>query len=127
MNSFLRNGFLLGIGAAVAGKEKLDETVMKLVEKGSMSQTEADTLFDDLFKKGESRSDEWNEEFRTMVTKQFRELGFVTREELDAVQAQLLFMQEEITKLRNSNQNSDLDKTDRGTNHIPPGFSNDVE
>ncbi|HAQ07695.1 MAG TPA: hypothetical protein DCR24_09310 [Bacillus bacterium] len=127
MNNFLRSGFLLGVGAAVAGKEKIDETIMMLVEKGSMTQTEADTLFDDFFKKGESKSGEWTEEFRTMITGQFRELGFVTKEELDTVQAQLVFLQEEMMKLRSSNENPDFEKTARGMDNIPPGFSNDVE
>jgi polyhydroxyalkanoate synthesis regulator phasin len=127
MNSFLRSGFLLGIGAAVAGKEKLDETLMKLVEKGKMTQTEADTIFDDYFKKGETKSEEWNEEFRAMAKAQLSDLGFVTRDEFDIVKAQLMLVQEEIAQIRNSNQQSDLNKTDRGNDSIPPGFSKEVE
>jgi polyhydroxyalkanoate synthesis regulator phasin len=127
MNNFLKSGFLLGLGAAVAGKEKVDETIMKLVEKGSMTQTEADTIFDDFFRKGESKSDEWNQEFRNMARTQLSELGFVTREELDTVKAQLLLLQEEITHVRNSNLNLDLDKAERGMENIPPGFSKDVD
>lgn len=127
MNNFLKSGFLLGLGAAVAGKEKVDETIMKLVEKGSMTQTEADTIFDDFFRKGESKSEEWNQEFRNMARTQLSELGFVTREELDTVKAQLLLLQEEITHVRNSNLNLDLDKVERGMENIPPGFSKDLE
>lgn len=127
MNGFLKSGFLLGIGAAVAGKEKLDETFTKLVEKGSMTQTEADTIFDDFFKKGESKSEEWNQEFKEMTKSQLSELGFVTREELDIVQAQLVLLQQEITQLRNNISNTDLAQTDRGISNIPPGFSKDVE
>lgn len=127
MNGFLKNGFLLGIGAAVAGKEKLDETFTKLVEKGSMTQTEADTIFDDFFKKGESKSEEWNQEFKEMAKSQLSELGFVTKEELDIVQAQLVLLQQEITQLRNNISNTDLDQTDRGIGNIPPGFSKDVK
>jgi polyhydroxyalkanoate synthesis regulator phasin len=55
MNSFLKSGFLLGLGAAVAGKEKIDESIMKLVEKGSMTQSEADTVFDTFFKKARTK------------------------------------------------------------------------
>jgi len=127
MNGFLKSGFLLGLGAAVAGKEKLDETFMKLIEKGSMTQTEADTIFDDFFKKGETKSEEWNQEFRKMTKSQLSELGFVTREELDTIQAQLVLLQQELTQLRNNKSNTDLDQTDQGMDNIPPGFSKDVK
>lgn len=126
MNSFLKSGFFLGLGAAVAGKEKFDESIMKLVDIGSMTQTEADTIFDEFFKKGESKSEEWNQEFREMTRTQLRGLGFVTREELDTVQAQLVLLQQEITQLRNNNIDMDLDKTNQGTDNIPPGFSKDI-
>jgi polyhydroxyalkanoate synthesis regulator phasin len=127
MNNFLKSGFLLGLGAAVAGKEKVDETIMKLVEKGNMTQAEADTIFDDFFKKGESKSGEWNEEFREMARTQLTELGFVTREELDTVQAQLVLLQEEISQLRNSRLNNNIDQVENGMENIPPGFSKDIE
>ncbi|MBT2641420.1 hypothetical protein J7I80_04135 [Bacillus sp. ISL-41] len=127
MNNFLKSGFLLGLGAAVAGKEKVDETIMKLVEKGNMTQAEADTIFGDFFKKGESKSGEWNEEFRKMARTQLTELGFVTREELDTVQAQLVLLQEEILHLRNSRLNNNIDQVENGMENIPPGFSKDIE
>lgn len=127
MNNFLKSSFLLGLGAAVAGKEKVDETIMKLVEKGNMTQAEADTIFDDFFKKGESKSGEWNEEFRKMARTQLTELGFVTREELDTVQAQLVLLQEEISQLRNSRLNNNIDQVENGMENIPPGFSKDIE
>jgi polyhydroxyalkanoate synthesis regulator phasin len=127
MNGFIKSGFLLGLGAAVAGKEKLDETFMKLIEKGSMTQTEADTIFDEFFKKGETKSEEWNQEFREMTKSQLSDLGFVTREELDTIQAQLVLLQQELTQLRNNKLNTDLDQTDQGIDSIPPGFSKDVK
>jgi polyhydroxyalkanoate synthesis regulator phasin len=127
MNNFLKSGFLLGLGAAVAGKEKVDETIMKLVEKGNMTQTEADTIFDDLFKKGEGKSEEWNEEFRKMARSQLSEWGFVTREELDVVQAQLALLQEEVSSLRNSGLNREIDQAENRMENIPPGFSKDIE
>lgn len=127
MNNFLKSGFLLGLGAAVAGKERIDETIMKLVEKGTMTQAEAETIFDDFFKKGESKSEEWNEEFRKMTKSQLSELGFVTREELDSVNAQLVLLQEEISHLRKSGLNEKIDQEEMEMDNIPPGFSKDIE
>lgn len=129
MNSFLKSGFLLGLGAAVAGKEKFDETITKLVEKGSMTQSEADSLFDEWMKKGETKNEEWNKEFRELAKNQLRELGFVSREELDHVQAQLVLLQEELIQLRNNLNDQGKDKADQeqGMENIPPGFSKDVD
>ncbi|MBT2681095.1 hypothetical protein J7E38_19060 [Bacillus sp. ISL-35] len=127
MNNFLKSGFLLGLGAAVAGKEKVDETIMKLVEKGNMTQTEADTIFDDLFKKGESKSGEWNDEFKKMARSQLSEWGFVTKEELDVVQAQLVLLKEEVSLLRKNNMNRELDQAENGMENVPPGFSKDID
>ncbi|WLR56865.1 hypothetical protein LC048_08355 [Mesobacillus subterraneus] len=127
MNNFLKSGFLLGLGAAVAGKEKVDETITKLVEKGNMTQAEADTIFDDFLKKGESKSGEWNKEFKEMARSQLTELGFVTREELDTIQAQLVLMREELSQLRSSGLNKDIDQVENGMENIHPGFSKDDE
>ncbi|WHX38837.1 hypothetical protein QNH36_14180 [Mesobacillus sp. AQ2] len=127
MNNFLKSGFLLGLGAAVAGKEKIDETIMKLVEKGSMTQTEADTIFDELFKKGENKSEEWNDEFKKMARSQLSEWGFVTKEELDVVQAQLALLKEEVSLNRKNKMNTEFDQAENGMENVPPGFSKDIE
>ncbi|MBS8264406.1 hypothetical protein DYI25_08160 [Mesobacillus boroniphilus] len=127
MNNFIKSGFLLGLGAAIAGKEKVDETIMKLVEKGNMTQAEADTIFDDFFKKGESKTGEWNREFKEMARTQLTDLGFVKREELDTVQAQLVLLKEEISQLRNGGLNQEIDQVENGMENVPPGFSKDID
>ncbi|CAM4000514.1 phasin family protein [Mesobacillus thioparans] len=127
MNNFLKSGFLLGLGAAVAGKEKLDESFMKLVEKGNMTQAEADTMFDEFFNKGENKSEEWNDEFKKMARSQMSEWGFVTKEELDVIQAQLESLKEEVSVLRKNNLNTEFDQAENGMENVPPGFSKDNE
>jgi hypothetical protein len=62
-----------------------------------------------------------------MARTQLMELGFVSREELDIVKAQLVLLQQEMTQIRNNNIKTDLDQVDRGLDHIPPGFSKDVK
>jgi len=98
MNDFLKNGFLLGIGAAIMGKEKLEDNITKLVQKGMMSQTEADSIFNEFLKKGQEKSDSWNQDFRNNIRNQLMDLGFVTREELDLVRNELNALREENLK-----------------------------
>jgi polyhydroxyalkanoate synthesis regulator phasin len=101
MNDLFSRGILLGLGAAVAGKEKLEETIMKMVNQGMMSKNEADSLFSDLVKKGAEKSESWNNDIRTSVTDQLKELGFVTKDQVDTLQAQIVLLQQEIAVLRN--------------------------
>ncbi|RHW42570.1 hypothetical protein D1B31_02960 [Neobacillus notoginsengisoli] len=100
INDLFSKGILLGLGAAVAGKEKLEETIMKMADQGMMSKKEADSLFSDLVKKGAQKSENWNKDIRDSITAQLRELGFVTRSELETLQAQIVLLQQELAGYR---------------------------
>lgn len=116
MNDFLKKGFWLGIGAAITSKEKLEENINRLVQKGMMTRTEADSLFNDFLKKGEEKSESWNEEFRKTIKIQLKEFGFVTTEELDSLQSQITLLQEEIKLLRHTKsttENTDTNNEDK--------------
>ncbi|MDP4162803.1 MAG: hypothetical protein Q8906_09685 [Bacillota bacterium] len=106
MNDFLKKGFMLGLGAAISSKEKFEEAITNLVQKGMMSRSEADSLFDEFMKKGEAKTESWNQEFQSSIKKQFKEMGFVTQEDVDILKAQLVFLQEEINVLRNEKLDS---------------------
>ncbi|WP_174731516.1 phasin-related domain-containing protein [Mesobacillus harenae] len=112
MNNLLKKGFLLGLGAAVVGKERVEETVKSLVQKGQMAPNEAEAILDEFFKKGEEKSDRWNEELRNMTKQELKELGFVTQEELSVVHDQLTFLREEIEMIKNDNKNTN-DSTEK--------------
>ncbi|CEG28343.1 phasin family protein [Bacillus sp. B-jedd] len=100
INDLFSKGILLGLGAAVAGKEKLEETVMKMVDQGMMSKNEADSLFSDFVKKGAQKSENWNKEIRDSITEQLKELGFATKSDLEALQAQIVILQQELASNR---------------------------
>lgn len=102
MKDFLKNELLIGLGAALYGKEKLEDFVKSLVEKGMVSKTEANTLLGEFLKRGEDKSEKWNQQYRERVQSQLKELGFVSREELDALQTQLMLLQQEIIALKNN-------------------------
>jgi polyhydroxyalkanoate synthesis regulator phasin len=107
MKDLFKNGFLLGLGAALYGKEKLDDLMKSMIEKGMVSQTEANSLFSDFLKRGEEKSGSWNQQYREMVQSQLKDLGFVGREEIDNIQSQLLLLQQEIVQLKNNTTNEE--------------------
>ena len=100
INDLFSRGILLGLGAAITGKEKLEDSIMKMVEQGMMSKGEADSMFNGFMKKGAETSENWNKELRSSITKQLKDLGFVTKEEVDTLQAQIVLLQQEIANLR---------------------------
>ena len=107
MKDLFKNGFLLGLGAALYGKEKLDDLVKGMIEKGIVSQSEANSLVSDFLKRGEEKSESWNQQYREMVQAQLKDLGFVAREEIDNIQSQLLLLQQEIAELKNNQTNDE--------------------
>lgn len=116
INDLFSKGILLGLGAAVAGKEKLEESIMKMVDQGMMSKNEADSLFSDFVKKGAQKSENWNKEIRDSITEQLKELGFVTKSDLETLQAQIVILQQELASNRSEKgtANSSI-QTDSGT------------
>ncbi|WP_059173656.1 phasin family protein [Bacillus sp. FJAT-27445] len=114
MNDLFSRGILLGLGAAIAGKEKLEDTIMKMVEQGTMTKNEADSLFNEFVRKGAQKSESWNQDIRTSITSQLKELGFVTKDEVDTLQAQIVLLQKELAGLRSKDNESEK-KLDRGS------------
>jgi len=58
-------------------------------------------------KRGEEKSEIWNQQYREMVQSQLRDLGFVPKEEIENIQSQLLLLQQEIVQLKNNNTNEE--------------------
>lgn len=55
MSDYLKKGFLLGLGAAISGKEKLDQKLKELVDKNELTQEQAKTVMKNFIEKGEMK------------------------------------------------------------------------
>ncbi|GGD01099.1 phasin family protein [Pontibacillus salipaludis] len=86
MSDLLRKGFLIGIGAALNGKEKVEKVYNEMVEKGQMSPTEAKEAIREFREKGEAQNEKWNAQTEAYFREQIRDLGFVTKEEYHALE-----------------------------------------
>ncbi|MFD1064577.1 phasin family protein [Oceanobacillus locisalsi] len=96
MSDYLRKGFLLGLGAAVSGKEKFEQKVKELVEKNELTQEQARTVLDNFMEKGSSKKDEWDEKSREKKKDLARETGIATTEEIDELQARVSVLEEKL-------------------------------
>lgn len=98
MANFFRKGFLLGLGAAVSGKEKLENGLKELVDEGELSRDEARSVMDDFVDKGETKTDEWNAKQREQTDKMIKSLGIATNEDVDALRLRVKDLEEKLEK-----------------------------
>ncbi|QKY70526.1 phasin family protein [Lentibacillus sp. CBA3610] len=89
MSDFLKKGFLLGLGAAVTGKEKLDKKLQEMVEKNELTQDQARTVMRNFMDKGEMKTDEWNTKQFEQTQKMAKDLGLATKEDINELRARI--------------------------------------
>jgi len=96
MNDFLKKGFLLGLGAAVSGKEKLESKLKELVEENELTQEQAKTVMRNFVEKGETKTEEWGVKQQEQTKKMVEDLGVATKEDINEVRARLTELEEKI-------------------------------
>lgn len=89
MSDLLKKGFYLGLGAAMSGKEKFEKLVQEMVNRGEISPAQAKSMIHKWIEKGESYDKEWSEQAKVKAQEQMKELGFVTREEYELLEARI--------------------------------------
>ncbi|HLQ72547.1 MAG TPA: hypothetical protein VK142_12140 [Bacillota bacterium] len=99
MSDFLRKGFLLGLGAAVSGKEKLESKLADLVERNELTKEQAKTVLDNFIEKGAMKKDEWKESQQQKTQDIANDLGVATGEDVDALKARIAELE---SKLENN-------------------------
>ncbi|MCG5102755.1 phasin family protein [Oceanobacillus alkalisoli] len=89
MADYLKKGFLLGLGAAIASKEKLQSKLDELVSKNEISQEQAKQMMNDFIEKGEQKTEEWSVKQDEQKRKAAEELGLATKEDIAALNARI--------------------------------------
>jgi len=99
MTDFLRKGFLLGLGAAVSGKEKLETKLADLVERNELTKEQAKTVLDNFIEKGALKKEEWKETQQQKTQDIASDLGVATDEEVETLKARIAELE---SKLENN-------------------------
>jgi polyhydroxyalkanoate synthesis regulator phasin len=110
MTNFLKTGFLLGLGAAVSSKEKVDKYVDDLLAKGKVTPKEADELYSALLKKGEETEEQWNHRTKEKMSSVMEDLNIISRNEFLALQHRVEELEKtlsEIQKEESTNKESE--------------------
>ncbi|MEW6621860.1 MAG: hypothetical protein AB1420_01790 [Bacillota bacterium] len=104
---FAKKFFLAGLGAVGLVREKAEQLVNEMIEKGEIGQGEARELVEELVKKGEKQKVEIQKFINQEVEHLVREIPLVRKkdlemvtEELEAVKAKLADLEERLAKER---------------------------
>lgn len=89
MSDFLKKGFLLGLGAAVSSKERLDKKLKDLVDKNELTRDQAKSVMQNFLDKGESTKDEWSTKQYEQTQAMARDLGIATKEDVNELRARI--------------------------------------
>lgn len=100
MNDLLKKGFLLGLGVAITSKEKVENYVDELVNKGQIAPGEAKQMIQELIEKGEQTESELDDDVRQKIKLFLHSNGFVTLEEHQDLEKRVQLLEKE---QRNSN------------------------
>ena len=99
MSDYLKKGFLLGLGAAISGKEKLDQKLKELVDKNELTQEQAKTVMKNFIEKGEMKKDEWNTKQFEKSKKMADEYGIATKEDINELRARITELEDKLDQL----------------------------
>lgn len=74
-----------GMGGALLIKERVEEELKKLEEKGKLSATDSKSFLDGLKTRGEDEEKRLKEELKTAIKEVIEELGLATKKDIEAL------------------------------------------
>jgi polyhydroxyalkanoate synthesis regulator phasin len=89
MNDLLRKVVLTGIGLAALTKEKIEEVVKDVVEKGKLSEKEGKEFVDELLKKSEGAREKVEGQIEKALQATLKKMNLVTRDEFSKLEKQI--------------------------------------
>ena len=99
MSDYLRKGFLIGLGAAISGKEKVEEKLKELVKKNEITQEQAKNMMQSFIEKGDKKTDEWSAKQKDQIKKSAEEFGIATKEDVEQLRIRIQELEDKIMEL----------------------------
>jgi len=72
-----------GLGGALLLKEKVEEELKKLEEKGKINTTDTKSFLDSLKTKGENEENRLKDELKSAIREVIEELGIATKKDIE--------------------------------------------
>ncbi|MDO9208187.1 MAG: hypothetical protein Q7T91_08025 [Sulfuricurvum sp.] len=83
----LKELFYTGMGGALLIKERVEEELKKLEEKGKINTTDTKSFLESLKTKGENEETRLKEELKTAIKEVIEELGLATKKDIEALKS----------------------------------------
>ncbi len=81
--------FLAGVGLAAMTKDKIDEHIKELVEKGKLTEKEGREIADDMLKKSKQAKEDIEKQVEELVQKTLGTLKIASKEEVEKLSARI--------------------------------------
>ena len=79
----------VGLGSVVVVKEKIEEELKVLQEKGKINSTDAKSFIESVTKKGEEEDERVKTKLKEMLKEAIEELGIATKKDLEDLKSKL--------------------------------------
>lgn len=99
MNEQIKKIFLAGLGATLLSKEKATQFLNDLSKSGSVAANETKNFVDKLTDQGQTKKNQLQDDMKTTIKGSIEELGFVTKEDYQALKAQVTALEEKLAAL----------------------------
>jgi polyhydroxyalkanoate synthesis regulator phasin len=86
MIDLVKKAMFAGVGAAVVTKDKVEESVQELVQKGKISSEEAQKLSERIVEKGEKETEEARQEASKLFTDFLNRAQVATQDQIEALE-----------------------------------------
>lgn len=110
MNDLIKKGFLIGLGATIASKEKAEKLFEDLSKSGGAAAEEAKALLTALNDKGKENTGKWRDGFEQEIIDVIKDLGFVTLDEFNGLKEKLTALENQITELKSTATKEETDE-----------------
>ena len=81
--------FLAGVGFAVMTKDKIDEHIKELVEKGKLTEKEGREMADDMLKKSKQAKEDLEKQVEKLVQQTLGTLQIPSKEEVEELASRI--------------------------------------
>jgi polyhydroxyalkanoate synthesis regulator phasin len=79
----LKELIYLGVGGALLAKEKVEEELSELVERGKVSREEAKNIIDKAVQKGQEEEEKLEKRIEESIRRVLEEMGVATRKDIE--------------------------------------------
>ncbi|MFB5661722.1 phasin family protein [Alteribacillus sp. HJP-4] len=105
MNDMLKRGFLLGLGAASYGKERVQHYLDELVSKGKITPAEAEQWKEELIQKGKQKEENWSGQAKNKMQDTFKDMGLATDKDIERIEERLQAIEQKLDHLSREDNN----------------------